>query len=84
MAVMRWFQTSGGPISGEVLASTARFSASGAFAPSHMPTMPPSDTPHHSTGPTPSPAISSRASVAMRSMVYGPAASSDWPWPRLS
>ena len=81
---MRCFHISGVPIFGAVLASTMRPMRSGACTPSHMPIIPPIDSPQKCARRIFSASSSMRTSRPSSPIVYGPGVTVDAPWPRVS
>ena len=81
---MRAFIISGGPKYGAVLQSTSRAMRSGAWAPSHMPTVPPIDSPQKRARSMPCASSIRSTSAPSWAIVYGPAGTDDSPWPRVS
>src|SRR5487761_1284544 len=72
----------------DVQHSASRLIRSGALAASHMPTIPPSETPQYATWPRSCSFSTPSTSVASSAIVYGPGGAGDCaprtPWPRIS
>ena len=68
----------------DVQHSTSRSMRSGALMASHIPTIPPSDSPHQCTRSSPRRSRRARASAPRSASAYGPGGTGEPPWPRWS
>lgn len=75
---------SAGGMCAEVQHSASRSMRSGAFSASHMPVMPPIDSPQNEVRSMPRWSSRSSTSRPSSAIEYGPSGVSERPWPRVS
>lgn len=81
---MRAFHISGAPIFAAVLQSTSLSTRCGVLRASHMPIIPPMDSPQKWKVSSFKVSAKARTSFASCSIEYGPGVTEDCPWPRVS